>query len=411
MLAHDLPGALALRADTYSLTLPNGDVLDARQEMDPARFHGFTLKSALPMNSTVSPDGEGANVAFDLELVGDLHGSRFLGAFRYSVQCRRAAGRWVAERACVSELRAEIVQTPPTLLHRLRRFIGRAWSALKPARRATGFGAFAYLPCEAGKDLLIPSIAAGGSNGELPMPPPDLWTDSDYGAHGADQVASMMQAVEDSGLSFAEGDRILDLGCGSGRLTRELRPLAGLCEIWGLDISAPHIMWCRQNLSPPFHFATCTKVPHLPFADGSFRFVFCSSLFTHIDDLAEAWLLEIHRILASDGLLFATFHDEHTVALMEQGRYATSAMAQSLRASPTYATAIREGFGMFTIGRDSDSQVFHHSAWVEKMAAPAFEIVAVREQAYHYQTGYVMAPRGRARTLGTRRKANSASRG
>jgi ubiquinone/menaquinone biosynthesis C-methylase UbiE len=221
-----------------------------------------------------------------------------------------------------------------------------------------------------------------------------LWTDARYSAHGGKQVAAMLALVEASGLAFRDGDRILDLGCGPGRMIRHLRPLAERCEIWGLDIDAEAILWCQSHLSPPFHFATTTKVPHLPFADGSVRFVYCGSLFTHIDDLADAWLLELRRILAPDGRLYLTLHDDRTVELLEEGRYARSDMAQSLRASPTYQAA-KAGFAMFAIGRDSESQVFYARDWFARRAAPSFDILSVTDEAYYYQTGYVLAPKAR----------------
>ena len=49
------------------------------------------------------------------------------------------------------------------------------------------------------------------------------------------------------------------------------------------------------------NFATVTTAPHLPFADGYFDFAYCSSVFTHISDLADAWLLELRRIVRSGG--------------------------------------------------------------------------------------------------------------
>jgi ubiquinone/menaquinone biosynthesis C-methylase UbiE len=81
-----------------------------------------------------------------------------------------------------------------------------------------------------------------------------------------------------------------------------IRWLAGLAEemeIWGVDINARHIVWCQENLIPPFNFATVTIEPHLPFKDEYFDLIYCGSVFTHIDDLAYTWLLELKRIMVT----------------------------------------------------------------------------------------------------------------
>jgi ubiquinone/menaquinone biosynthesis C-methylase UbiE len=204
----------------------------------------------------------------------------------------------------------------------------------------------------------------------------------------------MLGIVEQSGLSLSEGGRILDLGCGAGRMIRHLRPLTERCEIWGTDISAPHITWCKQHLSPPFHFATTTKVPHLPFEDRSFDLIYCGSLFTHIDDLAAAWLLELRRILTPSGRLYVTIHDEETIALFGKRRYSHAAIVKTIKASPTFQAADGD-WGMFTIGRDDSSQVFYKRSYFERMAANIFDTLSITPEAYHYQTAFLLARKDR----------------
>ena len=92
--------------------------------------------------------------------------------------------------------------------------------------------------------------------------------------------------------------------------------LAGECEIWGVDISARHIVWCQENLNPPFNFATVTTHPHLPFEDRYFNFIYCFSVFTNIDDLTDAWLLEIKRIMRPNGRAYITINDKYTQDLI-----------------------------------------------------------------------------------------------
>jgi hypothetical protein len=137
----------------------------------------------------------------------------------------------------------------------------------------------------------------------LPIPPQELWEDYGIAAEyflssGKTDIDQMKEILCLSDFRIQDGNRILDLGCAAGRMIRWLYENADRCEIWGMDISARHIVWCQDHLSPPFNFATITTAPHLPFEDGYFNLVYCGSVFTHISDLADAWLLELKRILS-----------------------------------------------------------------------------------------------------------------
>ena len=84
----------------------------------------------------------------------------------------------------------------------------------------------------------------------------------------------------------------------SGRFAAE----ASTAEFWGADISAEHILWANRHLRPPFRFVTThDPAAPLPFGDGSFQMIYAGSVFTHIADLADAWLLELRRVLAPGG--------------------------------------------------------------------------------------------------------------
>jgi len=89
-------------------------------------------------------------------------------------------------------------------------------------------------------------------------------------------------------------------------MIRWLARFAAECQIWGVDISARHIVSCQENLNPPFNFATVTTQPHLPFEDRYFDLIYCASVFTHIDDLADAWLLELKRVTHPGGRAYIT---------------------------------------------------------------------------------------------------------
>ena len=103
-----------------------------------------------------------------------------------------------------------------------------------------------------------------------------------------------------------DGKRVLDFGCGVGRILRHFAPEAGVAEIVGCDIDEPSINWLDRHLSPPFRVFVNGEAPPLGQPDSSFDLVYAMSVFTHITDDWSSWLLELHRILKPDGWLIAS---------------------------------------------------------------------------------------------------------
>jgi SAM-dependent methyltransferase len=107
-----------------------------------------------------------------------------------------------------------------------------------------------------------------------------------------------------------EGRRVLDFGCGVGRVIRQFAPEAGEAELWGCDIDRPSVEWLQENLSPPFQFFVSQETPGLPQGDGYFDLIYAFSVYTHLTEHWAGWLLEHHRVLKDGGLMFATFLGE-----------------------------------------------------------------------------------------------------
>jgi SAM-dependent methyltransferase len=130
--------------------------------------------------------------------------------------------------------------------------------------------------------------------------------------------------VELGGLR--QGDRVLDVGCGIGRMARPLATYLDRNGSYdGFDIVAPSIEWCREHIStryPQFRFqhanvfnsvynpgGTTTPAEYsFPYADSSFDFVLLTSVFTHmLPDDVDHYLAEIARVLRPGGSSFITF--------------------------------------------------------------------------------------------------------
>ncbi len=224
----------------------------------------------------------------------------------------------------------------------------------------------------------------------LPIPPESLWYD--YGStteefleRGRADVETMRAILTESGRPLMPGEPVLELGCAAGRMTRWLADHARAgATVWGVDLSGPHIAWCRQHLSPPLRFALTTLQPHLPFEDRSFALAFAGSVFTHIDDLAETWLLELKRVLQPGGRLYITIHDRDTLNAL--AKTPDHWLWKTLTAHPDFEGFRNERFGMFTIGRGTDAQVFYDLNDLEARLKPDYRLKAVKPHAYGVQT-------------------------
>lgn len=184
-----------------------------------------------------------------------------------------------------------------------------------------------------------------------PTPPEALLAgvgSGDYYAIG-EQALALLQ--EHAGLK--KSDRILDVGCGLGRLAWPLSGvLRGRGSYDGFDPVRPYVDWCAENLhlDPArfrFHHADIrtslynptgtieAEVFPFPWPDRSFDLTIAASLFTHLLPAAAShYLGEIARTLDRGGRLFATFF-----VLDREGREAVA----KTTAKQDFTTAIEHG--------------------------------------------------------------------
>ncbi len=108
---------------------------------------------------------------------------------------------------------------------------------------------------------------------------------------------------------FRRGDRVLDAGCGSGRLfTYELRGRASL--IVGVDVD-PEVA-ANPNVDAPVR----GDLAALPFADAAFDLVICKHVLEHLERPEEP-IRELARVLRPGGRLLILTPDRfHYVSLL-----------------------------------------------------------------------------------------------
>ncbi|WP_425410183.1 class I SAM-dependent methyltransferase [Hyphococcus sp.] len=148
------------------------------------------------------------------------------------------------------------------------------------------------------------------------------------------------------GVPFAEARRILDFGCGCGRVVRHL-PAMSDAEIYGVDYNGALADWCAQNLDG--RFSRNRLAPPLDFPDGHFDVVYLISVFTHLRiETQRQWLAELRRVTRSGGAVIITFHDEAhrglpqseaaAAALSDKGFYIQNDMAEGSNLIATFQT-------------------------------------------------------------------------
>ncbi len=149
------------------------------------------------------------------------------------------------------------------------------------------------------------------------------------GARDFDRVGAVfLEEFRRLGL-FSPGARILDVGCGCGRIARALAPDRSLQELeihyTGMDIDRASIEWCRRHIPPlnprfQFYQADCSNRsynPHgsisadayvFPHPDSSFDLILLTSVMTHLlEQDMQHYLAEVSRMLAPGGVAYASF--------------------------------------------------------------------------------------------------------
>ena len=102
------------------------------------------------------------------------------------------------------------------------------------------------------------------------------------------------------------GQSVLDLGCGNGRLLNSLKEFN--CEYKGLDNSVNLIDHAKKIFPDMSNNFVVGELFELPFADQQFDVIFCLAAFHHLPtkELRLQALNEMRRVLKKDGIVLMT---------------------------------------------------------------------------------------------------------
>lgn len=100
--------------------------------------------------------------------------------------------------------------------------------------------------------------------------------------------------------------KVLDFGCGWGRVQRIFWHEVDAQNLHGVDVDFSAVAVCR-SLGVPGTFQRIEPLGTLPFADQFFDLIYGVSVFTHLSlKSADHWMAELYRVMRPGGVLSIT---------------------------------------------------------------------------------------------------------
>jgi SAM-dependent methyltransferase len=182
---------------------------------------------------------------------------------------------------------------------------------------------------------VLPRIAQGRSAAGVPLPPRVYRMGGKHFRSNGAFVQSARAEIGrlQSSIGLNRDSRLLDWGCGAGRLGIGVAEVLGRIDLYhGVDIQAPLVEWAKRHLGtrPGFEFThvdlanprynpSGSVERRIPCADSDYDGFYAYSVFSHLmGDDSAAYLKEVARLLKPGGRAFVTAFVEDDVPDQEE---------------------------------------------------------------------------------------------
>ena len=130
------------------------------------------------------------------------------------------------------------------------------------------------------------------------------------------QVQKYESILLKHGYSLNNFNKILEFGCGHGRLIGAINNLFPNVECFGSDIHKPSLILAKKN-NPNIKFIQNDINPPLSFDNEQFDLIFSHSVFTVLSEQSHCdWLKEITKKLKPGGICLHAIHTVECLKLM-----------------------------------------------------------------------------------------------
>lgn len=173
------------------------------------------------------------------------------------------------------------------------------------------------------------------------------------------------QCYEDHVGPIAHGNRILDFGCGWGRIIRFFLRDVEPSRLWGCDPVERMIDICKND-NPWCNFKIINTRPPSPFEDDTFDLIYSFSVFSHLsEEMHNVLLTELNRILRPGGLLIVTTRRRNFIEHCAEMRKRSDldSLHEGPRSSASAFPNTRECLSEYDQGRYCFSQLVHEGEW------------------------------------------------
>jgi len=228
--------------------------------------------------------------------------------------------------------------------------------------------------------------------------------DYDYWISGLTDYLRIKERLEEEGFVYADDAVAFDFGCSSGRVLRHFASYNEKVRLIAADLNANHVNWVNRYLPQFITCFQCINLPALPLPDATFDLVYAFSVFTHIDELESAWLLELNRIMKPGAYAWLSIQSDDTWKQIGNEEHF---MFQHLKYNEPHMQGVVISEDLFSRGMPQDRYifrfnngvvyntcVFHKKEYIEKSWGKIFDVLDIITRGHDWQDVVLLRKRG-----------------